>query len=103
MTPSGDGFADLTCSVRFEDLDGGVMHEHDHRGRAARAGEALDDFGGFAQAKAGAADVRGAQEPEQALSSECVDIAARENSIAVDFAGRRRNGVGDSTFESVPK
>ena len=73
-----------------------VVHQHDHRGRAAGAGELLHDGGRRGEVRTAAAHVRRAGEPEDAGLAERLELSPGVAPVAVDGGGAGLDDVVDA-------
>ena len=91
----------LVGSVRLDHRSGGVVHEHDHRGGAAGAGQLFDDDRGGIEAGSASTDVPSTDEPEDACIAERGDRRVGKRGVAVDVGGGRGDDLVDDGSEHV--
>jgi hypothetical protein len=96
-----DRLTNFARPVGLDHTHRGVVHEHDHRRRAAGAGEALDDLRGGGQIATLPADIACAQQAEDADAPERFDIAPWELAPGVDLAGVGGDDLGDHPLQGI--
>ena len=101
MFAAGNRATQLVGSVRLDHRSGGVVHEHDHRGGAAGAGQLFDDDRGGIEAGSASTDVPSTDEPEDACIAERGDRRVGKRGVAVDVGGGRGDDLVDDGSERV--